>query len=89
MEWSRLKIPSVLRLFWTLRLLDLYILSLLTKEIKHDETLFETVKYLLVKGCDTFIAVLGMSSFISYFCHYIGAFFRWVRSLSIKKLIMN
>jgi len=78
MQWSRLKIPCVLRLLWILRLLDIYILSLLTKEIKH-ETLFGTVKYLLVKGSETFIAVIGMSSFISYFFHYIGAFFRWVR----------
>jgi len=78
MEWSRLKMPSVLRLFWALRLLDLFILSMLTKEIKH-ETLFGTLKYLLARGCDTFTAVLGMTSCVSYFCHYIGTFFRWVR----------
>jgi len=76
-QWSRLKIPSVFRLFWVMRLLDLFILSLLTKEITH-ETLFGSMKYLLAKGCDTFIAILGMTSYISYFCHYIGAFFRWV-----------
>jgi len=78
MEWTRLEIPSVLRLFWSIRLLDQFILSFLTKEIKH-ETLFGTVKYLLIKGCDTFIAVLGMTSCVSYFFHYIGVFFRWVR----------
>lgn len=78
MEWTRLKMPSVLRLFWAIRLLDLFVLSLLTKEIKH-ETLFGTVKYLLIKGCDTFTVVLGMTSFVSYFFHYIAVFFRWVR----------
>lgn len=78
MEWSRLNMPNVLKLFWAIRLLDLFILSLLNKEIKH-ETLFGTVKYLLIKGCDTSTAVLGMASFVSYFCHYIIVFFRWVR----------
>lgn len=88
MEWSRLKMPSVLRLFWALRLLDLFILSVLTKEFKY-ETLFGTVKYLLVKGCDTITAVLAMTSFVSYFSHNIGVFFRWVRLLRIKILKMD
>jgi E3 ubiquitin-protein ligase RNF139 len=47
-------------------------------EIKN-ETLFEAIKYFLIKGNDTFIAVLGMTSFVSYFCDYIGAFFQWVK----------
>ncbi|XP_060879841.1 protein TRC8 homolog [Metopolophium dirhodum] len=76
-EWTRLKIPSVLRIFWAIRVLE-QILYLLTDIEIQNETLFGAVKYLLVKGCDTFTAVLGMTSFVSYFCHYIGAFFQWV-----------
>lgn len=50
------------------------------KEIKN-ETLLGVVKYLLVNGCDTFTAVLGMTSFVSYFGRNVESFFRWVRSL--------
>ncbi|KAL4149454.1 hypothetical protein QTP88_003404 [Uroleucon formosanum] len=76
-EWNRLQIPSVLRIFWAIRVLE-QILYLLTDMEIQNETLFGAVKYLLIKGCDTFTAVLGMTSFVSYFCHYIGAFFQWV-----------
>ncbi|XP_022173901.1 protein TRC8 homolog [Myzus persicae] len=76
-EWTRLQIPSVLRIFWAIRVLE-QILYLLTDMEIQNETLFGAVKYLLIKGCDTFTAVLGMTSFVSYFCHYIGAFFQWV-----------
>ncbi|XP_060857979.1 protein TRC8 homolog isoform X1 [Metopolophium dirhodum] len=85
MEWSRLNMPSVLRLFWAIRLLDLFILSLLNKEIKH-ETLFGSMKYLLIKGSDTSTAVLGMTSFVSYFCHFIIAFFRWVLTENVEQM---
>ncbi|VVC36295.1 Zinc finger, RING-type,Zinc finger, RING/FYVE/PHD-type,TRC8 N-terminal domain [Cinara cedri] len=76
-EWNRLNIPSVLRIFWAIRVLE-QILYLLTDMEMKNETLYGTLKYLLIKGCDTFTAVLGMTSFVSYFCHYIGAFFQWV-----------
>jgi len=88
MEWSRLKMSSVLRLFWAIRLLDLFILSLLTKEFKN-ETLFGTVKYLLNKGSDTITALFAMASLVSYFSHNIGAFFCWVRLLRIMILKMD
>ncbi|CAH1715155.1 unnamed protein product [Aphis gossypii] len=76
-EWIRLQIPSVLRIFWAIRVLEQILYLLTDMEIKN-ETLFGAVKYLLIKGCDTFTAVLGMTSFVSYFCHYIGVFFQWV-----------
>ncbi|XP_029341519.1 protein TRC8 homolog [Acyrthosiphon pisum] len=76
-EWFRLKIPSVLRMFWAIRVL-IQILYLSTNEEIKNLTFFETVKYLLIKGCNTCTAVLGMTSFISYFCDNIGAFFQWV-----------
>lgn len=86
-EWNRIHIPSVLRIFWAIRVLEQILYLLTNMEIKND-TMYGTIKYLLIKGCDTFTAVLGMTSFVSYFCHYIGAFFQWVRNL-IKNLISN
>lgn len=80
MEWNRLNIPSVLRIFWAIRVLEQTLYLLTNKEIKN-ETMYSGIKYLLIKGCDTFTAVLGMTSFVSYFCHFIGTFFQWVRFL--------
>ncbi|CAI6352635.1 unnamed protein product [Macrosiphum euphorbiae] len=76
-EWNRLKIPSVLRIFWTIRVL-IQILYLSTNTEIKNLTVFETVKYLLIIGCNTCLAVLGITSFISYFSDKIGAFFKWV-----------
>ncbi|XP_060858690.1 protein TRC8 homolog [Metopolophium dirhodum] len=77
MEWYRLEIPSVLRMFWAIRVLIQFLYLSINTEIKNS-TLFETVKYLSIKGCDTCTAVLGMTSILSYFCNNIGAFFQWV-----------
>ncbi|CAI6358228.1 unnamed protein product [Macrosiphum euphorbiae] len=76
-EWYRLKIPSVLQMFWAIRVLIQIIYLSTNTEIKN-LTVFETVKYLLIKGCNTCTAVLGMTSFISYFYDRIGAFFQWI-----------
>lgn len=35
-------------------------------------------KMLLVGGCDTIVAVLGMTSVVSYLCYYLGCLFQWV-----------
>ncbi|KAF0752437.1 protein TRC8 [Aphis craccivora] len=78
-EWSRLKITRVLRIFWTIRALKQMAYLLTYKEIKN-ETLLGVVKYLLVNGCDTFTAVLGMTSFVSYFGRNVESFFRWLLS---------
>lgn len=80
MEWNRLNIPNVLRIFWSIRVLE-EILYMLTDMETKNETMYGAIKYLLIKGCDTFTAVLGMTSFVSYFCHYIGAFFQWVKCI--------
>lgn len=78
MEWFRLKIPSVLRMFWAIRVLIQFLYMSTNTETKN-LTFFETMKYLLIKGCDTCTAVLGMTSCLSYFCNNIGAFFQWVK----------
>lgn len=63
-EWFRLKIPSVLRMFWVIEILEKTILLLTGMENKNDSW-SGTVKYLLIQGCYTFTAVLGLASFIS------------------------
>lgn len=35
-----------------------------------------TIQKLLISGCETLIALLGMTSIISFFCHYIGVLFQ-------------
>lgn len=40
-------------------------------------TLLPTLQKLLVDGCETLTAVLGMTSVISVICHYIGKVFQW------------
>jgi len=77
-EWYRLKISSVLRMFWAIRVL-IQILYLSTNTEIKNLTLFEIVKYLLIKGCDTFTSILGMASILSSFSDNIGAFFQWVK----------
>ncbi|KAL1449847.1 hypothetical protein WDU94_002319 [Cyamophila willieti] len=81
-EWTRLNVPNVLRCFWILRLIEhaitLFIIGLPQAGIPDDGSYHLIVKHLLVTGCETMIAVLGMTSIISYVCHYIGALFQWI-----------
>ena len=37
-----------------------------------------TMQNLLISGCETLTAVLGMTSLISMICHYIGKFFQFL-----------
>lgn len=80
-EWTRLNVPNVLRAFWILRIMEhgitLSIIGLSQAGIPEPSALLIS-KNLLVTGCETMIAVLGMTSVISYICHYIGAFFQWI-----------
>lgn len=36
------------------------------------------IKSILISGCETLTALLGMTSVVSYICHYIGRVFQWV-----------
>lgn len=78
LEWCRLKIPRVFRAFWMTRVL-IQVLDLTANMETKKFTLFEAVKYLSINGCDTFTAVLGMTSFVSYFCDLIEKFFQRVK----------
>ncbi|KAL4710817.1 hypothetical protein ACJJTC_010940 [Scirpophaga incertulas] len=89
-EWMRLNIPCVLRVFWVVRVSEHAILLLMDnydddtdESIKVStllavQSLASMAKSLLVTGCETITAVLGMTSVISFFCHYIGNFFQWI-----------
>lgn len=89
-EWMRLNVPCVLRVFWVLRVAEHAILLLMDNYDEEAEeglkvstllavqSLASMTKSLLVTGCETITAVLGMTSVISFFCHYIGNFFQWI-----------
>lgn len=76
-EWMRLNVPCVLRTFWLLRLAE-HALALHPQFALDPGSLFFASKSLLISGCETLTAVLGMTSIVSYLCHCIGSFFQWV-----------
>lgn len=49
----------------------------------------QMVKSLMITGCETFIAVLGMTSLISYICQQIGYFFQYVRAIFISSMVFH
>lgn len=71
-EWQRLNVPCVLRAFWMIRLFEQ--LSNIIEE--NNITFMGAVQTLLVCGCETVTAVLGMTSVVSLISHYIGKFFQ-------------
>ncbi|XP_062536080.1 protein TRC8 homolog isoform X1 [Armigeres subalbatus] len=73
-EWQRLNVPCVLRAFWTIRLSEQLISLLANSDVPL--RFAATVQSLLVGGCETLTAVLGMTSIISLICHYIGKAFQ-------------
>jgi len=78
-ELNRLNISSILRMFWAIRVVEQLLYLIIPDMEILNETLFSLVKNMLIKGCETFLAVLGMTSIISYIFHYIESFFQWVR----------
>lgn len=80
-EWLRLGVPEVLRTFWILRTLEHAGIFFLSGQWDIDDgysPYFRLLKYLLVSGCDTLTAVLGLTSVVSHICNYVGKFFQWV-----------
>lgn len=51
--------------------------ALLTTEAEQQLQFFPAMEKLLVDGCETLTAVLGMTGVISMICHYIGRGFQW------------
>ncbi|KAJ8686295.1 hypothetical protein QAD02_022089 [Eretmocerus hayati] len=77
-QWARLQVPSVLRTFWILRVAEQIVHMLISNEGDGNLNYYSMIKTLMVNGCETLTAVLGMTSIISVICHYIGSFFHWV-----------
>ncbi|XP_019874178.2 protein TRC8 homolog [Aethina tumida] len=80
-EWLRLNVPEVLRTFWMLRVLEhagIFFISGYWDQDDGNSPYFRLMKYLMVTGCDTLTAVLGITSIVSYICNYIGKFFQWI-----------
>ena len=84
-QWIRLQIPRVLRLFWLIRLSFqvLYYYAMFVEEqyntskihsYYHLIDFWSLGKLLATRSCDTLIALLGMTSVISFFAHYLGVF---------------
>ncbi|XP_011864850.1 PREDICTED: protein TRC8 homolog [Vollenhovia emeryi] len=77
-EWMRLNVPCVLRAFWMLRVAEQVVEMLGSHYGEETFSYYVMVRTLLVNGCETLTAVLGMTSIISFICHYIGCFFQWI-----------
>lgn len=81
-EWLRLCVPEVLRTFWMLRALEhtgIFFISGFWNQMDDGLTpVFRLVKSLMVTGCETLTAVLGITSIVSYICNNIGRFFQWI-----------
>lgn len=73
-EWQRLNVPCVLRVFWSIRIGQEFLAMFFSNQ--NPLLLVSTVQKLLVDGCETLTAVLGMTSIISIICHYIGKLFQ-------------
>lgn len=89
-EWTRLRVPLLLRTFWITRIALLLLVELFKLATSGTFTslmdspsisgaLWEhariIAKELAIRGAETFIAVLGMTSIVSSVCHYVGSFF--------------
>lgn len=70
--------PRVLRVFWLLRVAEQLIRMLNTHYYEETFAYYTMLRNLLVNGCETLPALLGMTSVVSFMCHYIGCFFQWV-----------
>ncbi|OQR73912.1 protein TRC8-like [Tropilaelaps mercedesae] len=79
-QWRRLQVPRVLRLFWLSRMTEHA--SLLLAERHADGQLGswlalgaqlpQVATQLLVRGCETILSVMGMTSLVSVVSHYVS-----------------
>jgi len=73
-EWARLRVPAVLRTFWISRAALLLILQ--EPGSLPALSLYTTGKEVLVRGSETVISVLGMTSIVSSLSHWFGVVFQ-------------
>ncbi|XP_013381996.1 protein TRC8 homolog [Lingula anatina] len=83
-HWIRLQVPLVLRVFWLCMLLQELMTKLILLENRDSTSAFaidslnELVQDVTIRGCATIVAVLGMTSCVSYITHYIGIFMAYL-----------
>ncbi|KAK4308303.1 hypothetical protein Pmani_019985 [Petrolisthes manimaculis] len=87
-EWVRLNVPNVLRTFWVIRVVQ-HVMSLVA-EIAYARgdyrsifllgvgDVFVIFKSVMIQGCETAVALLGMTSVVSYVSHYVGVLFQMI-----------
>lgn len=82
-EWLRLNVPHVLRVFWLTRVME-HMVYMVAGRLEPEgevqqmiatslDSLSNSVKELLSQGCDTMVAVLGMTSIVASVAHYLGS----------------
>ena len=77
-EWGRLRVPTVLRTFWLSRLALLMLVHQPISPMVNMMGLFNCVKEALIKGSETIISVLGMTSIVSNMSHWLGVLFQLI-----------
>ncbi|CAL1583924.1 unnamed protein product [Knipowitschia caucasica] len=82
--WLRIRLPDVLRLFWITRVTAQALIQLYVNrgepaggthtqlELWSWQDLCDLTSHLIISGCDSTLAVLGMSAVISSLAHYLG-----------------
>ncbi|KAK3851719.1 hypothetical protein Pcinc_041649 [Petrolisthes cinctipes] len=87
-EWVRLNVPNVLRTFWVIRVIQ-HVMSLVAEIVyaRGDyrsifllgvEDVYVIFKAVMIQGCETAVALLGMTSVVSYVSHYVGVLFQMI-----------
>ena len=72
-EWGRLQVPAVLRTFWVSRAALLLLQDPATLPAL---SLYSAAKEVLVRGSETVVSVLGMTSIVSTLSHWFGIVFQ-------------
>ncbi|CAB4064834.1 RNF139 [Lepeophtheirus salmonis] len=84
-EWTRLNVPVLLRTFWLIRFMCNVGEYIYTNPFPEEENMdiytLELGKFILIKGCETFWAVLGMAAILSSLCQLIDCLFRCILSV--------
>ena len=88
-EWVRLRIPSLLRTFWLTRMMQQLFSMMIKSGAPSAELLpysdaaaraaviymLDIGRELIIRGAETLIALLGMTSVVSKICHFVGSLF--------------
>ncbi|GAB6027643.1 Ring finger protein [Chamberlinius hualienensis] len=72
-EWERIRAPQVLRIFWILRFIQHYLILRNNVDFIESrvsvEYFLNVSRSLMIGGCDTIVAVVGLASVVSFVAH--------------------